>query len=115
MNDGRPSICSEAGLACETCVCATARQLAQVCKGLKGKMVGQMFVQLYTEPACARMHGVFTEAYREAEVELSAESVPSRTPVANTYGNKELPAPSNYGYERREVSFARPRAMAACA
>ena len=104
-NDGRPAVCSEAGLACETCVSSTARQLAGVCKGLRGKMIGQMFVQLYTEPACARMHGVFAEAYREAEEELAFE----RKPVSQA-----MPQ-INYGYERREVTYARPRTMAACA
>ncbi|MEQ1948826.1 MAG: hypothetical protein ABL995_16670 [Bryobacteraceae bacterium] len=103
INDGRPSVCAEAGLACETCVSATARQLAGVCKGLKGKMIGQLFVQLYTEPACARMHGAFAEAYREAETELAE------------IGEPKVAAPVNYGYERREVGSARSRVMAACA
>ncbi|MEQ1887071.1 MAG: hypothetical protein ABL967_18560 [Bryobacteraceae bacterium] len=103
IHDGRPSVCSEAGLACETCVASTARQLAGVCKALKGKMIGQMFVQLYTEPACARMHGVFAEAYRSAELELAEIQTPQK------------PAVMEYGYERREVGSGRPHVMVAYA
>jgi len=108
INDDRPQICSEAGLACETCVSATAHQLAKVCKGLKGKMIGQLFVQIYTEPSCARMHGQFAEAYGIAEVALArvkddlADAPSLRKPVA--------PA-----YERREVTFPRLRTVAAVA
>ncbi len=43
-------------------------------------MVGQMFVQLYPDPACSRMHSHFAEAYRAANsrngaVELTAPDV----------------------------------------
>jgi hypothetical protein len=61
-----PRLCIEVGLACEACTDETARQLAAVCKGLKGKMIGQMFVQIYPHSACARMHSHFAEAYRQA-------------------------------------------------
>jgi hypothetical protein len=64
-----PGICSEVGLDCKTCTEGTARNLAKVCKGLKGKLIGQLFVQIHTDPACARMHGHFTSAYLEASVE----------------------------------------------
>lgn len=64
-----PRICSEVGLDCETCTEGTARNLAKVCKGLRGKMIGQLFVQIYTDPACARMHGHFAEAYIQASGE----------------------------------------------
>ena len=64
-----PQICSEVGLDCETCTKGTARNLAKVCKGLRGKMIGQLFVQIYTDPACARMHGHFAEAYLAASEE----------------------------------------------
>src|SRR5580658_8532233 len=40
-----PRICHEVGLDCETCTEGTARHLAKVCRGLRGKMIGQMFVQ----------------------------------------------------------------------
>ena len=61
-----PNVCIEVGLTCEECTSNTARELARVCKGLRGKMVGQMFVQLYPHPACSRMHGHFAQAYRDA-------------------------------------------------
>lgn len=32
-------------------------------------MIGQLFVQIYPHPACARMHGHFAESYREASLE----------------------------------------------
>jgi hypothetical protein len=63
-----PRICHEVGLDCETCTEGAARNLAKVCKGLKGKMIGQLFVQIYTDPACARMHAHFSGAYLEASL-----------------------------------------------
>jgi hypothetical protein len=64
-----PRICHEVGLDCETCTEATARSLAKVCKGLKGKLIGQLFVQIYTDPACSKMHVHFAAAYMTASVE----------------------------------------------
>ena len=32
-------------------------------------MIGQLFVQIYTDPACAKMHAHFAEAYLEASIE----------------------------------------------
>jgi hypothetical protein len=64
-----PRICHEVGLDCETCTESTARNLAKVCTGLRGKMIGQLFVQIYSDPACARMHAHFTEAYLAASGE----------------------------------------------
>lgn len=61
-----PQICFEVGLSCEACTAESARQLAQCCKGLRGKMIGQLFVQVYPNPACARMHAHFAECYRAA-------------------------------------------------
>ena len=61
-----PNICIEVGLTCEACTSHTAREVARVCKGLRGKMVGQMFVQLYPHPACSPMHANFAQAYRDA-------------------------------------------------
>ena len=90
-----PRICSEVGLTCESCTSTTARALAAVCKGLRGKAIGQLFVQIYPNSACAPMHSYFAVQYRDAPCEL---------PIA------EEPA-----LERREVMFARPRAMAAVA
>ena len=64
-----PSRCLEVGLGCEECTTSSAREVAQVCKGLRGKAVAQLFVQIYNDPACARMHAHFSAAYREASVE----------------------------------------------
>ena len=94
-NDNYPRICSEVGLTCETCTGATARNLAAVCKGLRGKAIAQLFVQIYPHSACAPMHSYFTARYREASADLAA---------------LDEPVP-----QRREMRFARPRAMAAVA
>jgi len=64
-----PQICHEVGLDCETCTEGTARNLAKICKGLRGKMIGQLFVQIHRDPACAKMHAHFTEAYLAASIE----------------------------------------------
>lgn len=66
-----PHLCFATGLTCESCTAEAARQLAQCCKGLRGKMIGQLFVQIYPNPACARMHAQFAEFYREASLERS--------------------------------------------
>jgi hypothetical protein len=91
--DDYPRQCVEVGLACETCAGETARQLAAVCKGLKGKMIGQMFVQIYPRSACARMHSHFAESYRQAglcrvpdqseaaHLDVDAPAIPRRGPA----------------------------------
>jgi len=44
-----------------------------------GKMLGQLFVQLYPHPACSRMHSHFAEAYRDASPkEVQRETSPVR-------------------------------------
>jgi hypothetical protein len=78
--DSYPSVCIEVGLTCETCTSNTAREVARVCKGLRGKMLAQMFVQLYPDPACSGMHGHFAQAYhdaspREAMSEISSHAI----------------------------------------
>lgn len=72
-----PQLCFEVGLSCKSCTEASARQLAQVCKGLRGKMIGQLFVQIYPNSACAPMHAHFAESYRNA----SAPELPMRKPA----------------------------------
>ena len=74
-----PSICIEVGLTCETCTSNTAREVARVCKGLRGKTLGQMFVQLYPDPACSAMHGNFAQAYRDASPHELMREVMSET------------------------------------
>src|SRR4051812_19427758 len=51
-----PQLCFEVGLTCESCVLSTATELAKACKGLRGKAVGQLFVQIHPHSACAKMH-----------------------------------------------------------
>lgn len=68
-----PQLCMEVGLTCQSCVAETGRQLAHSCKGLRGKMIGQLFVQIHPHPACSRMHAQFAEAYREASREIHGE------------------------------------------
>jgi hypothetical protein len=64
-----PHLCVKVGLDCETCTGETARQLAQSCHGARGKMIGQLFVQIYPHSACSRMHAHFSACYREASRE----------------------------------------------
>lgn len=94
-----PRLCVEVGLTCETCTEATATQLAQVCKGLRGKMIGQMFVQIHPHQACAQMHSHFAETYRVANA--SAD-------LSQLAGAVEVPAPKRRGPmpERRRVMVA---------
>ncbi len=66
-----PQICSEVGLSCEKCTSGTARELAAICKGLRGKAIGQLFVQIYPNSACSPMHSYFAEQYRQAGSELN--------------------------------------------
>ena len=53
-----PNVCIEVGLTCEVCTSHTAREVARLCKGLRGKMLGQMFVQLYPRS------GMFRDAWQ---------------------------------------------------
>src|ERR1041385_294 len=59
-----PQLCFEVGLTCESCVSYTATELAHACKGLRGKAIGQLFVQIHPHSACAKMHAQFAAAYR---------------------------------------------------
>ena len=103
-NDNIPQICSEVGLTCESCTAETARHLAAVCKGLPGKMVAQLFVQIYPNSACAPMHRRFAAHYQEASAALAETLVETMVALVD----ESLP-------QRREVKFARPRIMAAVA
>ena len=90
-----PQICLEVGLTCESCTSSSAREVAAICKGLRGKAIDQLFVQIYPDPACARMHAHFAAAYREATEQ--PKTAPERLPA------------------KRAVPFARPRTMYAVA
>jgi hypothetical protein len=97
-----PRVCVEVGLACETCAGESARQLAAVCKGLKGKMIGQMFVQIYPRSACSRMHSHFAEAYRQASLcEVAGQPEVGHVDVDKGTIPRRGPAP-----ERRRVMVA---------
>ncbi len=71
-----PNSCLEVGLGCEECTTSSAREMARLCTGLRGKAVAQLFVQIHSDPACARMHAHFAAAYRDA-----SEEVPRKPPM----------------------------------
>jgi len=62
-----PHLYREVGLSCNECTEVVAGQTARLCTGLRGKAVGQLFVQLYPHPACAPMHAHFEAAYQQAQ------------------------------------------------
>ena len=54
-------------------------------------MLGQMFVQLYPDPACSPMHGHFAQAYRDASPkEVQRETSPVRIAAVAYVGVAEL-------------------------
>lgn len=69
-----PHLCREVGLNCESCTEASARELARACPGLRGKMIGQLFVQIHPHSACSAMHGHFARAYADGS------RIPERKP-----------------------------------
>ena len=71
-SENRPHACYQVGLNCQDCTAESARQLAQACKGLGGSMVGQLFAQIYSDPACAPMHAHFEAHYHDAAREQRA-------------------------------------------
>jgi len=75
-----PGLCFEVGLDCDSCVRDSALETAKACPGLRGKAIGQLFVLLYPNSACAPMHQRFTEEYANAPGELSLRLVP-RKPI----------------------------------
>lgn len=62
-----PHLCREVGLSCEDCVEAVAGQTARLCPGLRSRAVGQLFVQIYPNPACAPMHANFKDVYHRMQ------------------------------------------------
>jgi hypothetical protein len=74
-----PQECREIGLTCDVCIDGTARDLASVCPGLRGKSVGQLFAQIYTQTACAKMHARFVRAYAQAGL-CDVSSIPVKGP-----------------------------------
>jgi hypothetical protein len=77
-SDNYPRLCSEVGLTCESCTSETGRQLARICKGLRGKMIGQLFVQIHPHSACSKMHAHFTASYLEHSTNVAEiDSIPA--------------------------------------
>lgn len=62
-----PALCVQEAIDCHECTSSTAKELAQACPGLPGKLITQLFVQIHTYPACGLMHANFTRAYVEAD------------------------------------------------
>jgi len=81
-DESYPRICLEVGLDCETCTSGTAIQVAAVCKGLSGKAIAQMFVQIYPSLACSGMHSHFAAHYNRAHRTSLSEVAPVLTMVA---------------------------------
>jgi hypothetical protein len=70
--DDYPQLCFDVGLTCESCTAGTAGQLAAVCKGLLGRVIRQLFLQIHPHSACARMHLHFTTSYLASSSEPPA-------------------------------------------
>jgi len=66
LNENCPDSCSKIGLDCGTCIHQSAASVATVCHGLDARGVQQLFVQLYSSPACHHMAPAFEQAYRES-------------------------------------------------
>jgi len=62
-----PQLCREVGLSCQECIETVARQTSRLCTGLRGKAIGQLFVQLYPHPSCSPMHAQFEAVYLQAQ------------------------------------------------
>lgn len=77
-----PRLCRAVSLTCEECITGTARQLAELCHGLRGKAIGQLFVQIHPHSACAPMHAQFSLSYQEAT--LYRKGAGSELPAAMT-------------------------------
>jgi hypothetical protein len=101
-----PRLCIEVGLTCEACTGETARQLAQACRGLRGKMIGQMFVQIHPHSACAPMHGRFAEAYRAASSTREGEQQVMFPEMEATPPNPAAPPRRPPARERRKTMAA---------
>jgi hypothetical protein len=70
-----PALCVQEALDCRSCTASTARELARACPGLPRQLVAQLFVQIHTYPACARMHNNFAQAYAEAGKTVEAPAI----------------------------------------
>jgi len=108
-----PAICREVGLSCKCCTEDSARSLAAVCKGLRGKAIAQLFHQIYPVAACAPMSAHFVRAYKAA----SAEAADIAKDSHQLKLVPEAPAPDvrplllKPDFERREVTSARARSL----
>jgi hypothetical protein len=58
------------GLDCGTCVEVASRNLAAVCRELKGKALEHVFLQLHSKRSCRKMFRAYEASY-QAHVEAS--------------------------------------------
>jgi hypothetical protein len=97
-----PDICRSVGLSCKNCTEDSAKSLAAVCKGLKGKAVTKLFFQIYPVRACSSMSSHFARAYKAASLDINHRQIPAAVEENASFTRKEV--------TRREVG-ARPASM----
>jgi len=103
-----PDICRSVGLSCKSCTEDSAKSLAAVCKGLKGRAVTQLFFKIYPVSACSSMRPHFSRAYQAASREIAVESERNQRDQNHT-GKTGIDA------TRREVGMFGTRAVVAMA
>jgi hypothetical protein len=108
-----PAICREVGLSCKRCTEDSARSLAAVCKGLRGKAIAQLFHQIYPVAACTPMSSHFVRAYKAASAEAATIANAGQeimlVPVVPVPDAKPILVKPDF--ERREVTSARGRSL----
>ncbi len=75
-NANHTQLCDEVGLDCTQCVRECAGHTARICGSLNGRLIGEIFGQIYHHAQCQQMSDLFARAYVEA-------LVPRRKPVAS--------------------------------
>jgi len=70
VTDHRPETCSTLGLECGSCMRKAAASVAQICGGLDGHAIQQIFLQLYPSTGCRPMASTFESVYRELSTPL---------------------------------------------
>jgi len=63
LTDHHPDTCSTLGLECGSCMRNAAASVAQICGGLDGRAIQQIFVQLYPSSGCRPMAATFEAEY----------------------------------------------------
>jgi hypothetical protein len=85
-----PEICRSVGLSCKSCTEDSAKSLAKVCKGLKGKAVTQLFFQIYPVSACSPMSPHFARAYKAATLDINHRQKPAEVEENVSFTRKEV-------------------------